>query len=267
MTEEVQALAEVDSAQAPEVTATPEGAVQVAPEVAETQPEQTPEEKKFSQAEIDAMISKRLAREQRKWEREQQAKLAELQAKQTVAKDLPAVDQFESPEAYAEALALRKAEELIAQREAQKQRAVVEEAYAEREEEARAKYDDFEQVAYNPQLRVTDVMAETIKASDMGPDLAYWLGSNPKEADRISRLSPLLQAREIGRIEAKLAADPPVKKTTSAPAPITPVTARASGTPSYDTTDPRSVKAMSTSEWIEAERARQMRKLQAQMNR
>lgn len=263
MTEQVQeALAEVESAPAPEATAAPESA-QNAPEVAENQPEQTPEEKKFTQAEIDAMISKRLAREQRKWEREQQAKLAQPQA----PKEVPPVDQFESPEAYAEALAVKKAEELLAQREYQKQQAAIDDAYHEREEEARAKYDDFEQVAYNPQLRVTSVMAETIKASDMGPDLAYWLGTNPKEADRISRLSPLLQAREIGKIEAKLAAAPLVKPTTSAPAPISPVTARTSGNPSYDTTDPRSVKAMSTSDWIEAERARQIKKLQAQMNR
>ena len=69
MTEEVQALAEVDSAPAPEVTATPE-AIENAPEVADESKEQ-PEEKKYSQAEIDAMIGKRLAREQRKWEREQ----------------------------------------------------------------------------------------------------------------------------------------------------------------------------------------------------
>jgi hypothetical protein len=55
-------------------------------------------------------------------------------------------------------------------------------------------------------------MAETIKSSDIGPDLAYWLGSNPKEADRISRLSPLLQAREIGKIEAKITADPSKRK-------------------------------------------------------
>lgn len=263
MTEQVQeALAEVESAPAPEATAAPEIA-QNAPEVAENQPEQTPEEKKFTQAEIDAMISKRLAREQRKWEREQQAKATQ----QVVKTEVPPIDQFESPDAYAEALAIRKAEELLAQREFQKQQAAVEDAYHEREEEARAKYDDFEQVAYNPQLRVTDVMAETIKASDMGPDLAYWLGTNPKEADRISRLSPLLQAREIGKIEARLGTNPIVKPTTSAPAPISPVTARTSGNPSYDTTDPRSVKAMNTSDWIEAERARQIKKLQAQMNR
>ena len=257
-----EALAEVESAPAPVTTAVPESA-QNAPEVAESQPEQTPEEKKFTQAEIDAMISKRLAREQRKWEREQQAKLAQPQA----PKEVPPIEHFETPDAYAEALAVRKAEELLAQREFQKQQAAIEDAYHEREEEARAKYDDFEQVAYNPQLRVTDAMAETIKASDMGPDLAYWLGTNPKEADRISRLAPLLQAREIGKIEAKLGSNPLVKPTTSAPAPISPVTARTSGSSSYDTTDPRSTKTMTDSQWIEAERARQMKKLQAQMNR
>ena len=266
MTEEVQALAEVDSAPEQAATAAPETEVQ-SPEVAEKSPEQTPEEKKFSQAEIDAMISKRLAREQRKWEREQAAKLAEMQARQAVPKELPPADQFSTPEAYAEALAVRKAEELVAAREHQKAQAAIADAYHEREEDARTRYEDFESVAYNPNVRITEAMADTIRASDIGPDLAYWLGSNPKEADRISRLSPLAQAKEIGRIEVKLTDNPPVKRTTSAPAPITPVTARASTNPSYDTTDPRSIKSMSTSEWIEAERARQMRKAQAQMHR
>ena len=110
-------------------------------------------------------------------------------------------------------------------------------------------------------------MDETIQASEVGPDVAYYLGSNPKEADRISKLSPFLQAKEIGRIEAKLAAEPVTKKTSSAPAPIAPVTARTSGTPSYDTTDPRSVKTLSTSEWIEQERQRQIKAWEAKRNR
>ena len=265
MTEEVQNLAEVSSAQAPEVTATTDQA-QNAPEVT-NQGNETAEEKKFTQAELDTMIGKRLAREQRKWEREQQARQAEMQARQSVPTELPPVDQFESPEAYAEALAIKKAEELIAQRELQKQRAHIEDAYAEREEEARNKYDDFEQIAYNPQLRVTDVMAETIKASDIGPDLAYWLGSNPKEADRISRLSPIMQAREIGKIEAKLGIEPPQKKTTSAPEPIRPVSARTVNSGVVDTTDPRSTQTMSASEWIAAERQRQIAKAKALRNR
>jgi len=144
------------------------------------------------------------------------------------------------------------------------QQSAVLESYQEREEAARDKYDDFEQVAYNPKLPITNVMAETIQSSDIGPELAYYLGSNPKEADRISRMTPLSQAKEIGRIEAKLASAPPIKKTTSAPAPISPVTARSAGAAVLDTTDPRSIKSMTTGQWIEAERARQIKKLQAQ---
>jgi len=260
MTEEVQALAEVDSAPTTDVTATPEVA-ESTPEVAENQVEQA-EEKKYSQAEIDAMIGKRLAREQRKWERDQ----AQRQSEQQTLRAAPtaSADQFESTEAYAEALALQKAEELIAKREAAKQQSQVLESYHDLEEEARTKYDDFEQVAYNPKLPVTNVMAEAIQSSEIGPELAYYLGSNPKEAERISRMTPLGQAKEIGKIEAKLVSAPPVKKTTSAPAPISPVTARSSGSPAYDTTDPRSTKTMSDSQWIEAERRRQQKKWEAQ---
>jgi len=257
MTEEVQNLAEVDSAPAKDVTAAPEVVANL-PEVADNQPAKT-----FSQEELDAAIGKRLAREQRKWEREQAAR----QTAPVAPKEMPSIDNFESTDAYAEALALRKAEELIAQRDRQKEQAEIVEAYSEREEKARDKYDDFEDVVYNPKLRITDVMAETIQYSDLGPDLAYWLGSNPKEAERIARLPPILQAREIGKIEVRLSDNPPVKKSTSAPTPISPVTARSSGSPSHDTTDPRSIKTMSTSEWIEAERNRQIRKHEAQRNR
>ena len=244
------------------VTAAPETEVSSPEVIAETQqPEEQPAVKTFTQEELDAAIGKRLAREQRKWEREQRL-AAEAQAKQAPA-ELPPADQFESTEAYAEALAERKAQELIAKREAERQQLEMIEAYHEREEDALNKYDDFEQVAYNPKLPITNVMAETIQSSDIGPDVAYYLGSNPKEADRISKLSPFLQAKEIGRIEAKLVAEPVTRKTSSAPAPIAPVTARTSGTPSYDTTDPRSTKTMSTSEWIENERLRQIKAWEA----
>lgn len=257
MSEEV-TLAEVP---APEPVVTAESVSEVqAPEVADNQVEQQ-EEKKYSQAEIDAMIGKRLAREQRKWERERTQQASAAPAAPVV------LEQFATTEDYVEALALQKADQLLSQREQQKQQQEVIEAYHDREEEARSKYDDFEQVAYNPNLRITTEMAQAIQYSDIGPDLAYHLGANPKEAERISRLPPLLQAKEIGRIEAKLAADPPAKKTTSAPTPISPITARSTGSPAYDTTDPRSIKTMSTSDWIEAERVRQIKKQETLRNR
>jgi hypothetical protein len=253
-------LAEVS---APEqvATAAPETEV-VAPEAVE------PAEaaKTFSQEEMDAAIGKRLAREQRKWEREQTAKAAEMQTRRAPA-EIPPIEQFNSPDEYAEVLAERKAEELLARREQAKAQSAIIESYHDLEEDARNKYDDFEQVAYNPKLPITDAMAQTIQSSDVGPDMAYYLGSNPKEAERISRLSPLSQAKELGKIEAKLSDNPPVKKTSNAPAPIAPITARSSGSPSLDTTDPRSIKSLSTSEWIEAERQRQTKKWEAQRNR
>lgn len=246
MTEEVEVVAEVP---APEQVAT------AAPELEEQTPEvadEAPSEKLFTQEELNAEFGKRLARERRKMERE-------FAAKQSPA---PLLENADTPEAYAEALAYQKAEQIIREREVQRQQAETLDSYRDREEEARDKYEDFEQVAYNPNLRITEVMAQTIQASEIGPDVAYFLGANPKEADRISKLQPILQAKEIGKLEAKLADNPVVKKTTSAPTPIAPVTARSSGAPVYDTTDPRSVKTMSTSEWIAADRARQMKKLE-----
>jgi hypothetical protein len=231
----------------------------------DTPPEPTPTEasKTFTQEELDAIVGKRLAREQRKWEREQ----AQKAKSQPVPTEPLKADDFADAQTYADALAERKAQELLARRDAEAERAATLDAYHDREEEARNKYDDFEQVAYNPKLPVTETMAQTIQATDNGPDVIYYLGSNPKEAERIARLSPLLQAREIGKIEANLGSNPPARKTSTAPAPIAPVTARTSGAPAYDTTDPRSVKNMSTSEWIEAERLRQIKKYEAQRRR
>ena len=227
----------IEPASEPVVTTTPE-------------PVETPSEaKSFSQEELDAAIGKRLAREQRKWERDRpQAPVV-----------VPPIEQFETVDAYADALALKKAEQLLVERDNKKQQSDILEAYHEKEEDARTKYDDFEQVAYNPSIRITPMMAEAIQSSEAGPDVAYYLGANPKEAERISRLSPISQAKEIGKLEAKLVSDPPVKRTSSAPAPISPVTAKSSGSPAYDTTDPRSMKTMTTTEWINAERARQVK--------
>jgi len=242
----------------PEATAASEPEI-----VAETpQPEEKPA-KSFTQEELDVIVGKARLKERRKWEREQA-----LKAQPTPAEPAALPSKEEDPDAYAEALAERKAAELLAKREAEREQMALLEAYHDREEVAREKYDDFEQVAYNQNLPITTVMAQTIQASDIGPDIAYHLGSNPREAERISRLSPYLQAKEIGRIEAKLADSPaPVKKTTNAPPPIKPVTAKGTSASVYDTTDPRSIAAMSASEWIERERQRQIKQWEARRNR
>jgi hypothetical protein len=80
-------------------TAAPE-TEELAPEVVEPAAEAP---KTFSQEELDAAIGKRLAREQRKWEREQAARAAEKQLKAPA--EIPPIEQFASPDEYAEVLA------------------------------------------------------------------------------------------------------------------------------------------------------------------
>ena len=234
-----------------------------APEVAapEAAPEgEVKESKLFSQEDLDAAIGKRLAREQRKWERE--ARQAEAPKPVPVEHVKP--EQYTTTEEYVDALTTSKAQQIVQQQQFAKQQQELLGNYHDKEEDARSKYEDFEQVAYNPKLPITQVMAQTIQASDNGPDIAYYLGTNPKEADRIARLAdPFLQAKEIGKLEAKIASEPITKRTSSAPAPISPVTARGGHSGGYDTTDPRSIKTMTTSQWIEAERARQVKKQEA----
>lgn len=215
-----------------------------------------PQPKTFTQEELEAAIGKRLAKERRAWERQQRQVTEETQRP---ANPLPDPSNFKSIDEYADALADHK----LMERETRKRMTEVEMAFDNREDEARGKYDDYEAVTRNPDLRITVEMMATIQESEIGPEIAYHLGMHPDEASRIAKLGPLAQAREIGKIEASLAANPPVKKASSAPDPIKPVGTRSS-TPSYDTTDPRSIKAMTASEWIEAERRRQMKKFSAQ---
>ena len=242
-------------------TAAPEPEI-AAPEVS-PEGEQNEPAKVFTQGDLDAAIGKRLAREQRKWEREQK----QAEAPKPVPVEQVRPEQFTTTDEYVEALTTSKAQQIVQQQQFEKQRQELIGGYHDKEEVARDKYEDFEQVAYNPKLPITDVMAQTIQASDNGPDIAYFLGTNPKEADRISRLVPLLQAKEIGRLEAKIASDPVTKQTSKAPAPISPVTPRNGGSSSFDTTDARSIKTMTTSQWIDAERQRQVKILEAKRSR
>jgi hypothetical protein len=94
----------------------------------------------------------------------------------------------------------------------------------------REKAADFDAVVYGQHVSITPVMADVIMDSDHGADVAYFLGKNPAEAQRIARLSPLAAAMEIGRLSQRFAEPPAVKRTTSAPRP--PTTLQGHGSPS-----------------------------------
>lgn len=230
------------TAPASEDTATPDAVETGAPEEAEP--------KTFTQEELDRIIAAEKAKVERKLRRElaQQTE----QPQRTTVSETPKRDAFKSDEEYLEALVDFRADQKLADREQQKRQRTIDSTFEEREETIREKYSDYDRlVRLNDDLKITPLMGEAIKESEIGPEIAYHLGKNPKEAERIASLSPLAQAREIGKIEAKLVENPPVKKVTSAPDPIKTVGSR-STTPNYDPTDPRSTKALSDSDWIKA---------------
>lgn len=82
------------------------------------------------------------------------------------------------------------------------------------------KHPDYADVAEADGVKITNEMAITLMQDDDGPAIAYYLGQNPDEAERISKLLPVRQASELGRIAARLNAPQPVK---TKPDPITPL--------------------------------------------
>lgn len=149
----------------------------------------------------------------------------------------PAPDDYVDHAQYVEDLAAYKAEQIVEQKlkARDQQRVQSKEAehnqaaqtrWANQVEIAQDKYDDFDDVVYSNSTHITPAMAEAIMDSDVGTEVAYFLGKNPEVARRIASLSPLAAAKEIGKIEAKL--DDPKEanvKVSSAPAPIKPVSA------------------------------------------
>lgn len=157
----------------------------------------------------------------------------------------PTPDQFEDYESYLEALVDWKAEQKVAaseqlrERQSREQQRVM--AFQEQASKAREQFPDFDAVVFNPALPISEPMQAVILDSDQGAALAYYLGQHPADAARIAKLPPLAAARELGRIEAMLAA-PQTRKVTNAPDPITPVGLRETAS--------RDPSKMSLEEWM-----------------
>ena len=138
-------------------------------------------------------------------------------------KDLDRLD-FESDADYHKALAQQIKSEIeadFAAKENAKKQAAMKSKVLKHYESGRKKFSDFDNVALDPGLQVTESMFEAAADSDKMADILYHLGKNPDETANIATMSPVAQAKAIGRIEAGL--DSSTKKTTSAPSPPTTV--------------------------------------------
>lgn len=163
----------------------------------------------------------------------------------------PSRDQFADPAEYAAARAVWQYQQAAAENLASEANTAAERARQQAEQfelaerqvaqanwmeqvvEARMRYADFDQVALAADVPITEEVADIIRSSDAAADLAYYLGRNKAEAARISRMSPLAAARELGRIEASLSAPKP-RTESKAPPPISPGKATGAGVKSPD---------------------------------
>lgn len=208
-----------------------------------------PKKSKGVQKRLDEITRLRYEAERRA-EQERQERLywqqkAMGETKPSAPVNKPTVDQYGTYEEYLEALSDWKVDQRLASERAERERQQQEESqrskamtYKERASKAREKYDDYEQIAHGSHWSPTQSMTEAIVESEMGPDIAYYLGNNPEEAERISKLSPAGQHRELGKLEAKLSAPPPPKPT-KAPPPIEPTGSRAKAEKSPDEMNPQ----------------------------
>lgn len=138
----------------------------------------------------------------------------------------PKRDQFETEEAYEDALINFRLEERERATTEQRQRTEQEQAYAAYQKRAaavRAEHEDFDIVTEEPVF--TPAMKAAILHSENGPSIAYHLGlpENRELAERIGRMPAELQAYEVGKLETQILVAKQTKKTTTAPPPIKPV--------------------------------------------
>ena len=155
----------------------------------------------------------------------------------------PRIEDFADVEEYAKAKAEYAKEAALKERDA-KSRTDAQQAsqkrlvsdWEKKAERGDSKYDDFADVV--GELKPNSPWAVAVMEADNGDDIAHYLGTHIDEAEKIAALPPVAQIRAIGRLEAKLAAEPPKPKEPSkAPAPIAPLTGAAGVTPSEGPSD------------------------------
>ncbi len=193
---------------------------------------------------IDKLNAKNSALEQERnaW-REQALKASkpapEKQSTETKEADpnaRPKVESFETHEEYVEALADWKVEQKLSQRDQKaKERDLKSDfekrvsTHSERVEAFKKQRTDFEDVIESiDDIPMSTTVQQAILDSEDGPELMYQLAKNRKEYEKICKLPALAAARELGKFEARIAKaseSTAVKetKTTTAPAPISPV--------------------------------------------
>lgn len=140
----------------------------------------------------------------------------------------PSLQEFESVEDWGAAVAeysarqaLSQAEQRLQQRDQHHSQQQLAQQFQAKEAAYAATHPDYlDRVAeMTSAIQFHPEVLSAIAQSDHGPDVAHHLAQHLDVADRLSRMSPVAAAVEIGRIEARLSTPKP-KPVTQTPAPV-----------------------------------------------
>jgi hypothetical protein len=237
--------------------------VNVGPSTTEETDDLTPEDPSSSEGRRKPGAEERISQlvaEREYWRGKAEA-AATTPKVEPVATPIPEVEldpmDFDSNSDYLKAVAKQATDRIkadaIAERAKEKAQKVALEWEAEKEV-ARKKYPDFDKVALDPSVPVSQTMFDALRGKHSG-DILYILGSNREEAARICSLPPVQQIKEIGKIESRLTIKPE-KKISGAPPP--PSTLSGAPSPSTKTEDNMSL-AEKKAKW-EADRKERIMK-------
>lgn len=229
---------------------------------ASAEPEGSPKKTPWFQKRIDEVTAEKweLKRERDQLRdllyQQQQQRQPEPAAQPAAADGRPVLENFDSYEAFTEALADWKFDQRMTQLEQRRnaetaaQAAARQEAeFAERLKQAAAQQPELEQIAQDRTLPVSEAMAQVIKVSEIGPQMLAALHADREQARRIYDLPPHLAAFELGRLAASATAPQQPRRVNQPSPPIN--TPLAGGTAA--TTDPARMTDAQFAAWRRAQ--------------
>lgn len=229
MPEELQETAEQIAAPETQVETTTESA---SGDSNEPNPDGKPKPEGGFQKKINKLTSRvsEAEREAEFWRKEAlRNKPVETKVETPAATAKPKEDDFQTHAEYVEALTDYKVDQKVKTLKAEQneERAktyqqTIERSYRERLQEYRVATPDFDEVMADADFEVGKAVLDEIYSHDNGPALAYFLAKNTDEAERLSKLTPMALAREVGRMESRFATAPSTKTAAVSKAPIPP---------------------------------------------
>lgn len=167
----------------------------------------------------------------------------------------PKAEDFEKHDDYVEALTDWKLDQKLAAKERERQVETVKteaakrwDAHQSRMNTFRESHPDIDEALQNvAKTKISLPLNELIIESDLGAEIVYELAKNPKEFERLCKLSPLAVGKEVGKLEAKLSKTSTttmvIPKTSerkiSTAKPVTPLRTRGSNAIDKDISNPK----------------------------